>query len=243
METDNQVRVEQFWMKGLALPPESFADLPPITCTVQQRYSGVQLLKRADRLIVGAPPHKAEFIKKATAGCSPDDVFSVDWLQHVFADAAGLILGPALVNYADRSSFQSRADLNAREISVNDADEYRDLVTALDSTELHASGLSADVFPAFGVFHDGKLCAVANYSVWDECIAHIVVATHPAWRRRGFAKAVVHALATHAFDRGLILQWRALHSNPNSLNLASQLGFRYYCSTIYVRLRTVHQSR
>jgi len=35
----------------------------------------------------------------------------------------------------------------------------------------------------------------------------------------------------------MILQWRALAWNKNSLSLARDLGFNYYCSTLYVRLR------
>jgi predicted GNAT family acetyltransferase len=101
---------------------------------------------------------------------------------------------------------------------------------------LEDSGFSAEAFPAFGVFSGARLCAAASYSIWKPSIAHIIVATHPEHRRRGFAKATIHALAKDALDRGLILQWRAVAWNVSSLALAQTLGFKHYCSTIFARI-------
>lgn len=87
------------------------------------------------------------------------------------------------------------------------------------------------------MFSGDSLCAVASYELWLPSIAHISVATHPDHRRRGFAQAAIQALATAAFARGLILQWRAVAWNTHSLALAQSLGFAYYGATLYVRLR------
>jgi predicted GNAT family acetyltransferase len=122
-------------------------------------------------------------------------------------------------------------------LSEPDSDAYRALISDLSQTESAESGAAAGQFPAFGSFCDDVLCAVASYEVWQSSIAHIRVATHPQYRRGGFARAAVQALACDAFERGLILQWRAVAWNTNSLTLAAALGFEHYATTIFVRLK------
>jgi RimJ/RimL family protein N-acetyltransferase len=187
-------------------------------------------------VIVAGPPGMAGFISDAVQRCSPDAVFSVPWLQSVLGSKAELILGPAELNYADATTFRRAPHESARPLSEADSDGYQALVSALDKAEVADSGATAGKFPAFGSFSNNVLCGVASYAVWQSSIAHITVATHPRYRRRGFARAAVQALATDALERGLILQWRAVAWNTNSLALAAALGFDHYASTIFVRL-------
>jgi GNAT superfamily N-acetyltransferase len=205
---------------------------------VQRLYAGVQLFKRGRQLVLAAPPDRAELVQDKVCGLSVDELFSVNWLHGVFGQDAERILGPAHVYYADSTTFRPESALAGRPISSGDAGAYRSLAAALDSNELEDSGFSGDAFPAFGAFSGDVLCAAASYSVWEPSIAHIIVATHPRYRRRGFASAAIRTLAAHAFDRGLILQWRTVAWNENSLALARSLGFSHYCSTLYVRLRS-----
>jgi GNAT superfamily N-acetyltransferase len=241
MKAYSREQIDQFWSYELGIG-SSLSSTPNICCTVQHRYSGVQLFANSERVVIASPPGKAELIQNAIIDLSPEEAFSVEWLQRIFANDAERIIGPAEVNYADETSFRSEESHGGRALLATDSDAYHGLVAALDPKEVEDSGVSfrpiSETFPAFGVFSDYILCSVASYEVWKPSIAHIRVATHPNYRRRGFAKAAVQALAAAAFDSGLILQWRAVAWNKNSLSLARDLGFNYYCSTIYVRLRT-----
>jgi GNAT superfamily N-acetyltransferase len=239
MKTSSWEQLDRFWAHKLGID-SGLASTPRICCTVQHLYPGVQLFANGERLVIASPPAKAELIQKAIVDVSPEEAFSVEWLQRVFADDAEKILGPAEVNYADETSFRSDQSLRGRALLASESDAYRVLVAAFDPKEVEDSGVSfpaLDTVPAFGAFFDNILCSVASYEVWQPCIAHIRVATHPNYRRRGFAKAAIQPLAAAALDCGLILQWRAVTWNKNSLSLARDLGFNYYCSTLYVRLR------
>ena len=238
MRTDSEEELDRYWARELGAAPGFLGNSPQVRCTVQRLYGGVQLFKRGRQLVLAAPPDRAELVQDKVRGLSVDELFSVDWLQGVFDQDAERILGPAHVYYADSTTFRPDGALAGRPISSVDAGAYRALAAALDSNELEDSGFSGDSFPAFGVFSGGVLCAAASYRVWEPSIAHIIVATHPQYRRRGFAGAAIRSLAADAFDRGLILQWRAVSWNENSLSLARSLGFSHYCSTLYVRLRS-----
>jgi GNAT superfamily N-acetyltransferase len=238
MKAHSREQLDRFWTDKLGID-SSLASMPRICCTVQHLYSGVQLFANSERLVIASPPDKAEQIQNAIIDVSPEEAFSVEWLQRIFAEDAEKIIGPAEVTYADETSFRSETSRRGRALVTSDSDTYRELVAALDPKEIEESGVTIPTFPAFGAFSDDILCSVASYEVWKPSIAHIRVATHPNYRRRGFAKEAVQALATEAFDYGLILQWRAVAWNENSLSLARDLGFSHYCSTLYVRLRNI----
>ena len=128
--------------------------------------------------------------------------------------------------------------VSCRLLLPEDAAICRSFTAALSSAEIEQSGFDSREAPAFGAFASGVLCAVASYQIWEPRIAHITVATHPDYRRHGYGRVAISALAEHAFARNLILQYRALASNENSLKLGRSLGFQQYCSTIYARLST-----
>jgi len=238
MNSGSWQAVDAFWARDLGMTPDAFAGSHGVFCAVQHLHSGLQLFRRNECLIVAAPPGMISSVEGATRDLSIDTLFSVNWLQQLCGRNTEKILGPAEVNYADASTFKYLGTLQGRKLTNDDSQAYAGLAAALDVSELEQSGFSADRLPAFGAFSNGMLCAAASYSVWEPSIAHIVVATHPDYRRHGFASAAVQSLAEEALSRGLILQWRALSTNGSSLALAERLGFRHYCSTLYVRLRS-----
>lgn len=237
MKTKTYQIIEEFWTRDLGLESDGFGD-SQVHCSVQNLYNGVQVFRRSGKLIIAVPPKHHARIQDSLDGLSIDELFSVNWLQSVLGQNVEKILGPAELYYADDTTFQLPATREARALSEEDSSAYRLLQAALELKDAEDSGFRADVFPAFGSFSDNILCAAANYSVWEPSIAHIRVATHPEYRRRGFAKAALGALAEDALNRRLILQWQAVAWNTNSLALAHDLGFEHYSTKIYARLRS-----
>ena len=106
----NRQLLERCWARELGVSPKFLGDAPEISCTVQHLYSGVQLFRRDNQLIVAAPPGRAAFIEGAIQGRSPDELFSVEFLQAVLGGEAERIFGPAQAHYADSTSFRSEAE-------------------------------------------------------------------------------------------------------------------------------------
>jgi GNAT superfamily N-acetyltransferase len=237
MKSESWQAVDAFWARELGVTLDTLTGTHGVCCSVQQIHSGVQLFRKNECLVVAVPQGMLGPVQEATRAVSIDTVFSVNWLEQFFRQDAEKILGPAELAYADSSTFRRVSDLKGRKLTDDDSHSYAALAASLDAREVEQSGFSADRFPAFGAFSNGVLCAAACYSVWEPSIAHIVVATHPDHRRRGFASSSVQSLAEEALSRGLILQWRALSSNSSSLAMAKRFGFRHYCSTLFVRLR------
>src|SRR5262245_20557109 len=151
MKIHSREQLNRFWADRLGID-SSLARTPSICCTVQHLYSGVQLFANSERVVIASPPAKAELIQKAIIDLSPEEVFSVEWLQRILANDAGRIIGPAEVHYADETSFRSEQSHGGRALLATDSVAYRGLVAALDPKEVEYSGVSSEVFPALEVF-------------------------------------------------------------------------------------------
>jgi predicted GNAT family acetyltransferase len=81
------------------------------------------------------------------------------------------------------------------------------------------------------------LVALAGCEVWGGGIAHISVISHPRYRGKGYAGAVVSTLTATVLAQGLVPPYRTLESNTPSMHVAHRLGFVRYGVSMAVRLR------
>jgi GNAT superfamily N-acetyltransferase len=89
----------------------------------------------------------------------------------------------------------------------------------------------------FVCVRDAEIVAAASYEIWDGRLAHLLVATAPSHRSKGYGRAVAAFAASHAIARNLLPQWRALESNEPSLRLAASLRFERAASHYTIELR------
>src|SRR5690606_20254080 len=88
------------------------------------------------------------------------------------------------------------------------------------------SGLAAASRRWAALTPQGQVASVAGYQTWGTDLAHLGVATDPAWRGHGFGHAAASATITAALAEGLLAQWRCRVGNGPSGRLAERLGLR-----------------
>jgi GNAT superfamily N-acetyltransferase len=238
----NQQEIDRYWATEMGTGSNFMRNTSEVICTAQQLYSGVQLFHRDGFLVIASPQHLVDFITTSIHGLPVRNIFSVEFVGRLLGSGIERILGPAHASYADSSTFNPSPIVFCRLLTPEDSAICQSFTEALSAAEIDQTGFDFQEGPAFGAFANGVLCAIASYQIWEPRIAHITVATHPDYRRRGYGRVAVSALAQHAFARNLILQYRALASNENSRKLGHSLGFQQYCSTIYARLSMASQN-
>ena len=78
------------------------------------------------------------------------------------------------------------------------------------------------------------MVAVARYRpAWEEAVS-IGVVTHPAYRGRGYGRAVVST--AQGLEAGFIVLYQTLLANAPSVALATGLGYQPYATHLAVRL-------
>lgn len=147
------------------------------------------------------------------------------------------VIGPALLNYADRSCFVPSDTDRTRELAPSDEAQFLAMRAACPPEEWEPKGFGVGSESTFGAFSaNGELAAVAGIRVWADRIAHISVVSRPGRRAQGFGTRAVAAATGRAFDAGLLPQYRVLESNAPSRRIAGKLGFHSYGWTVAVRL-------
>jgi GNAT superfamily N-acetyltransferase len=236
MKEAHQRVIDDFWEKEMNVGPGWDEAEERVRMVEQGLYSGVQFCLRNGRLVVAAPSRHVEWVSKRLGGKSVEELFSVVTVRRLLAPEVRGVLGPAQVKYADATTFQFAPHEACRMLAVGDEEEHRALVESLSAEERAQIGYEGKGGLAFGAFENGELRAAASYEIWNGTIAHLMVATHPDARGRGFGRAVLSELAEHALALGLVLQYRALAVNERSLRLARALGFEDGVETIYARM-------
>lgn len=67
--------------------------------------------------------------------------------------------------------------------------------------------------------------SAAAYLEWEGLLADVTVLTAPEARRQGNAQVVAQLATNHAFDEGMIPQWRVNAENGTARRLAARLGY------------------
>ena len=112
-----------------------------------------------------------------------------------------------------------------RRLRESDLDAIGELARAAGLTVWHNSTL--ELGPAFGCFADDKLVAMAATHFASADVIEIGhVATHPEYRRRGYASACTAALAQAALGLAPRVFLMVMADNAPALAAYKQLGFR-----------------
>jgi len=201
-------------------------------------YSGVFILVLDAAPLVSVPGALLSAVAPRADQFAAEAIRDPESLRRLlFPGSVTAVVGPALLNYADHSSFLPAPMEGARELTPQDAAAILALRAACLSEEWEAKGFSIDSQPTFGAFApDGALMALANIRVWADRIAHLGVVTRPGGRNRGFGTRAVSAAVRHALGIGLLPQYRVLEHNVASRRVAQKLGFQSYGWTVAARL-------
>ncbi|MBK9714076.1 MAG: GNAT family N-acetyltransferase [Kouleothrix sp.] len=125
---------------------------------------------------------------------------------------------------AEPESLRVPAGHSPRRLTDDDLPEMGALAEAAGLTVWHSGALALG--PAFGCFADGRMVAMAaTHFATPEIVEIGHVATHPDYRRRGYASACTAALAQAAFKLAPRVFLMVLESNVAALAAYKRLGF------------------
>jgi RimJ/RimL family protein N-acetyltransferase len=198
-------------------------------------YRGVFAFFREAAPVISVPTNLRKEISAFCVKQSADDLMSPARFAACAQILQGTVIGPASVGYADDVTLRQTAG-KARLLVPSDERAASELEASCPSIEWEHGGSVIGEQPTAGIFFGDRLVALAGYEIWGNSIAHIAVVTEPEFRGRGFARSAVSEIARHALEAGLIPQYRTLTSNTASMRVADALGFRYYGTSVVVRL-------
>ena len=166
----------------------------------------------------------------------PAEVFDVALLGRMFGAAVGRVVGPAWLGYADASDHRPAPTRGTRLLGEQDQSQLRRLAAACGPTAWEHSGIDSGRPPVFGCFAGDTLAAAGMLEPWGDRLLQVGIVTDPAYRGRGYGKAVVSTMTAHGLALGGVVQYRTLEANLASVGIARSLGFQPFARTLAIRL-------
>ncbi|MCF3148562.1 GNAT family N-acetyltransferase [Streptomyces platensis] len=183
--------------------------------------------------VVTVPTMRAAALMAGAVGTlAPEELVNADRLCAVLPVLD--VLGPASLCYLDRADFLPVRGVAAVEEVGYDHDGLSALLAGAGEQDAEESGLADITSPAFVLSERGDVLAAAGYQTWPRSVAHLSVLVAPGRRGRGLARVVAAAAVAHAFEDGLLPQWRARVCA--SRRVAVALGFQEVGGQLSVRL-------
>jgi GNAT superfamily N-acetyltransferase len=201
-------------------------------------YAGCYIIQFGGAPVVSLPANEIESYRHVVEAWPTGVVRSPSIVRAVSGERIKAVIGPAFIGYTDAKLFRPVNSVMTRLLLSTDEAAYEALRDACPAEDWDHGGTLFRPEEMAGVFRGKRLVAVASYKIWGECIAHISIVTHPAFRGRGYATIAVSELTQIALTRKLIPQFRTLESNQASMVVAARLGFFRYATSLAVRFKS-----
>lgn len=219
--------VRRYWAERLGVSSNAFENTGIAVGPAHE--GGVQLFRRGERVVIGAPEPYVEQLQQRSGELATLDLDESNtvrkWLTDI--DIVDRVIGPTFYGYTDRETF-TPVESNARTLTVDDESAYDAFQAAIPDDEWEQGGTGFVAGETVGRFVDDRLVSLAGYEQWDGLIAHISVVTHPEYRGEGYGRAVVSQVTEQALSEGLTPQYRTSDAWPWSVSVARGLGFERF---------------
>lgn len=224
-----------YWTNRLSVDDDAF-DCEAVTVGPANE-GGIQLFRRGEALVVGAPKSRVAAVRERLSDCDSAIVTEGEALRRRFESLGTVtaVFDSTFYGYADQESFAPVLS-DARLLTVDDHAAYERLRTTVPDEEWSNGGSQFEIGTTVGLFDGDELVAVAGYEVWDDFLAHIAVVVHPNHRGNGHGRAVVSEVTEQALVDGLLPQYRTADEWPWSVALAESLGFERFVTAALVQL-------
>jgi GNAT superfamily N-acetyltransferase len=230
-------RIDAAWAGFFGLSPPAFL-LPGLQVVAHHQlgdYHGLWLFRHHASLCLSVPSDSVEGIQAVVRPHTVDSLFSEAGIRGLWGPRIEQIVGPAYQGYVEWPQFRSAPHLGVRALARSEQAALQQLADACGVDAWEHAGIALDEPHVFGCFVDDHAVAVARYRpAWGQT-AHIGVVTHPAYRGRGYGRAVVSAATANGLEAGFIVLYQTLLANAPSVALATALGYQPCATHLAVR--------
>ncbi len=158
----------------------------------------------------------------------PNAARTADDVANAFSPQACEMTPSEKVFYLNPAEFRPFARPDVRRLSEVDSRDLTAMHRGCSLEEQKAGEVSIDHLAIFGAYAEGRIVAAASFIDQGAGISDVGVLVHRDFRRQGYGRAVVSALAAWGLEQGRIVQYWRLCKNTGSARIADSLGFAEY---------------
>ena len=188
----------------------------------------IAVLELAQGTLIRSAEEHAELLAAWIKSQPEDAPRTAQSLAGTFSPEAYQVSPSEKVFYLNPAEFRPFAKPEVRQLSEADSHDLTAMHHGCSLEEQKAGEVCIDHPAIFGAYVNGQLAAAASLIDQGAGISDVGVLVHRDFRRQGYGKAAVSALAAWGLEHGRIVQYWRLCENVGSARIAESLGFSEY---------------
>lgn len=221
---------DQYWGRFLGCGSDLVRHAPDPYLLTTIAEPGVWALRRGCRWVVATPEASHATVQAHVTACfQPNQLPTLEQLQPFCQIMpAASVYGPAIIFLHQSPDAHRPSDPSIRPLTCHDQRQVTAFAAATGPLPWSFAQMD-DWLRIFGYFCGEELVATCGVRLWGDLLAEIYIDTAPAYRRRGYGKAVT-AAALHWIQTATPYHAESVVelSNQPSLRLMYSLGFTPY---------------
>jgi GNAT superfamily N-acetyltransferase len=229
------------WMNYFGCPVETSQQYGT-TLLPENKYDGDKIIALwyiGKHTFVQLDPAYHPKLDRLVQELPPNTSISGEYIENVWGREAMLSRDFGLIHYLfpqNLPDYLPAPPFSLRQLGEADADTMSELHTANTPEDVDEGYVEVSHQIVYGCFQGGQLVAAAS-GYERTGFLDVGVLTHPGFRKKGLAKAVVGALCDWANRHGMIAQYRHNLLNMGSQSVARSLNFQMYFKSEGISIR------
>lgn len=229
MNTDLMARVNQTWCEHFKLPTE-IASRRGTTLHKNEKWdadSFIILWPVGQHLVLEFSPAAEDAVNDLMEQFPEDHVITIDDFKRAWGDVETSGMPMYAMDAAEFRPFHISPPYLLRQLTTDDQAAFDAFLAQCSEEDKDEGDISLEYMITFGVFDGARIVAGASVYVWRGFI-DIGILTDPAYRKKGFGKALVSACAEYYLAGDKVVGYRHDINNIGSRGIAEGLNFTYY---------------
>jgi RimJ/RimL family protein N-acetyltransferase len=229
MSPELTARVSQTWCDDFKLSIE-IASTPGTTLYKTENRnedSFIIFWPVGQHLVLEFAPAAEDAVKQLMEQFPEDHVVTIDDFKRAWGDVETSGMPMYAMDAAEFRPFYVSPPYTVRQLTPDDQPAFDAFLAQCSEEDKDEGDVAIDHMIAFGVFDGERIAAAGSVFIWRGFI-DIGILTDPAYRKKGFGKALVSTCVAHYLNGGKVVGYRHDVNNIGSRGIAEGLNFTYY---------------
>jgi RimJ/RimL family protein N-acetyltransferase len=237
MNSDLIARVNQTWCDHFKLPLE-IASRPGTTLfknDLRSEDGYIALWPVGEHIVLEIAPAVEAIIQSFLDGFPADHRITLDDFKRLWGEIEIEIMPLYAMDPAAFRPFSVSPPYTLRQLTTDDQPAFDAFLAQCSEEDKDEGDISLEYMITFGVFDGARIVAGASVYVWRGFI-DIGILTDPAYRKKGFGKALVSACTEYYLAGDKVVGYRHDVNNIGSRGIAEGLNFSYYADAEMLKM-------
>lgn len=239
MFPDLMSRVNQTWLDHFQLPVEILSRLGT-TVYKNEKWdadSYIILWPVGQHIVLEIAPAAEQAVQTLLAQLPSDHVLTLANFKDAWGEVETSGTPMYALDAAEFRPFSVSLPYVLRQLTSSDQPAFDAFLAQCSEEDKDEGDVGIDHMIAFGVFDGERIAAAGSVFIWRGFI-DIGILTDPAYRKKGFGKALVSACAAHYLLGDKVVGYRHDVLNVGSRGIAQGLNFTHYADVEMLKLPT-----